>query len=180
MSKLFTGKFVTSILVLLMATSTLHTYGQTQGSGLSNEDEAEIIEAMLQLGTKPSESDFGSNPFGSDFGMTRNFSSENLSSLSASRIKQHGFSLISPYAIEAGKRDHVIDYVVLRGIDPKDGMVVVRVSVVSEGKPCFAAAFSRQSSLSYVFKKSGTQWVGQVLKRPVPFPFMRSLATPRN
>ena len=178
MSKLLNRKFVTSILVLLMAASMSQTHAQTQS--LSDEDEAEIIEAMLQLATKPSGSDFRSNPFGSDFGITTNFSSANLSSLSASRLKQHGYSLISPLAIEEGKREHVVDYVVVRGIDLKEGMVVVRVSVVSEGRPCFAPAFSRQSALSYVFKKSGTQWVGQVLKRPLPFPLMRSMATPRN
>jgi hypothetical protein len=133
MNKLFIGKFVTSILVLLMATGMSHTHAQSQSSSLSDEDEADILESLLQLATKP---------FDSDFVSTRNFSSENISSVSASRIKQCGFSLRSPGDIESTKRDQVIEYVVIRGIYPKGGMVVVSVSVVTEGRPCFAPAFS--------------------------------------
>ena len=161
---------MTSILVLLMATGMSHTHAQSQSSSLSDEDEADILESLLQLATKP---------FDSDFVSTRNFFSENISSVSASRIKQYGFSLRSPGDIESTKRDQVIEYVVIRGIYPKGGMVVVSVSVVTEGRPCFAPAFSTQRSFSYVFKKSGEQWVGRLLKGPVPFPFSRSLAIPR-
>jgi hypothetical protein len=168
MNKLFIGRFVTSIVVVLIATSMSHTHAQNLG--LSDADEADVIESLLQLTPKQLDADFGS---------TTNFSTENISSLSASRIKQHGFSLLSPGEIETTKRDHMVDYVVIRGIKPKDGMVVVSVSVVTEGRPCFAAAFSAQRSFSYVFQKSGEQWIGRLLKGPAPFPFPRSLATPR-
>jgi hypothetical protein len=164
MSKLF--RFVTSILVLVMATSMSHTHGQTQSARLSDEDEAEILESLLQLATKPLDPDFGG---------TRTFSSENISSVSASRLKQLGFSLLWAPDIERSKREHVIDYVLIREMYPKDGIVVVRLSVVSEGRPCFAPAFSTQRSFTYYFEKSGKQWVGRLVKRPAPFPFSRSL-----
>ena len=166
MSKLFSARFVTSILVLLMATSMLSVQGQSQSGSLSDEDEAEILESLIQLATKPL--------FNPDFRNISNFSSENISSVSASRIKQHGFSLLSAGDIERMRRDYVIDYVVIRGIYPKDGVVVVKVSVVTEGRPCFGPAFSTQRPFTYEFQKSENQWVGRLVKGPTPFPFSRS------
>lgn len=167
MGTLFIRRFVISILVILLATSMSRTYAQNLS--LSDADEADVVEALLEFSPKQ---------FDAGFRGITNFSTENLSSVSASRIKQHGFSLISPSEIEWRKRDYMIDYVVIRDINPKDGMVVVSVSVVTEGRPCFGSAFSTQRSFSYVFKKSGQQWVGRLLKGPTPFPFSRSLATP--
>ena len=163
MSKLFSGMFVTSLFVLLMTTN---IHGQTQSASLSDDHEVEILEALLPLATKG---------FDSDFGSVRTFSSENLSSASKSRLKQHGFSLLSTYDIELWRREHVIDYVVIRSMYPKDGTVVVRLSVVSEGRPCFAPAFSTQRSFTYEFQKSGDQWVGRRVKGSAPFLFSRSI-----
>ena len=169
MSKLFRGSFVSSILVLLMATSTAHIHAQSQGVTVSDQDEADVLESLLQLATEP---------LGWDFGNTRRFSSENIRSLSASRLKQHGFTLVQPSDIERGKRDNVIEYVVIRSMYSKDTIVVVRLSVVKEGRPCFAPSFFTQSNFTYYFKKSEGQWVGRLVRGPSPFPFSKSLATP--
>lgn len=169
MSNLFSKRFVTAILALLIAGSMSHTLAQSQSNTLSDEDEAAIVESLIQLETKH---------FGAEFGAVRNFSSENIGSLSASRITKHGFSLMSPGDIQVRKRDYVVDYVVIRSIHSKDGLVVVRVSVVTEGRPCFAPAFSTERSFTYWFKKSANEWMGRLVKRPSPFLFSKSLANP--
>ncbi len=169
MSNLFSRRFVTAILALLIVGSMSHTLSQSLSNALSDEDEAEILESLIQLETKQ---------LGAEFGAVRYFSSENIGSLSASRITKHGFWLISPGDIQTRKRDYVLDYVVIRSIHPKDGIVVVMVSVVREGRPCFAPAFSTERSFTYWFKKSANEWVGQLVKRPSPFLFSKSLANP--
>lgn len=169
MINLFSRRFVAATLALFIVGSMSHTLSQSQSNTLSDEDEAEIVESLIQLETKH---------FGGEFGAVRYFSSETIGSLSASRITKHGFWLISPGDIQTRKRDYMLDYVVIRGIHPKDGIVVVRVSVVTEGRPCFAPAFSSERSFTYWFKKSANEWVGRLVKRPSPFLFSKSIANP--
>lgn len=167
MSKLFIGRVVGLMLALLIASSMSHTHGQI--GGLTDEDEADILESLIQNEIKP---------FGSEFGTPRTFSTENISSVSASRIKKLGFWLLSASDIQSRKRSYLIDYVVISRIYLKDGVVIVRLSEVKEGRPCFAPAFSTERSLTYEFQKSANGWVGRLVKRPTPFTFSRSLAFP--
>ena len=167
MTNLFCRRFATGILALLIVGSMSRALSQS--NTLSDEDESEILESMVLLETKH---------LGGEFGTVRYFSSENIGSLSASRIAKHGFSLISRSDIEWRKRDYVLNYVVIRNIYRKDGVVVVRVSVVSEGRPCFAPAYSSDRSFSYWFKKSGNEWVGRLVKGPSPLLFRKSIANP--
>lgn len=169
MSNLFSRRFVTAILALFVAGSMSHNLSQTQSNTVSDQDEADILESLIQLETKQ---------LGAEFGAVSYFSSENIGSLSASRITKHGFSLISPDYIQTRRLDYVLDYVVIRSIHPKDGIVEVRVSVVKEGRPCFAPAFSVERSFTYRFKKSANEWDGQLVKRPSPFMFSKSIANP--
>ena len=167
MNNLIIGRFVTSILALLIAGSMSHALGQ--GNTLANEDEAAILESLTKLET---------SHLGAEFSGITRFSSENIGPLAASRIAKLGFSLVSAGDIERWKRKHVLDYVVIRSIYLKDGMVTIRASVVKEGQPCFAPAFSTERSLTYVFKKSANEWVGRLARRSRPFLFPKSIANP--
>jgi len=169
MSNLFSIRFVSAVLALLIAGSMSHALSQTQNNTLSNEDEADIMEALIKQETKQ---------LGGELGTVRYFSSENLSSLATSRIKNQGFWVITPFAIETQKREYVVNYVVIRSIYSKDGIVVVNVAVVAEGRPCFAPAFSLERSFSYWFKKSGNEWVGQLRRRPNPLLSPTGVANP--
>ena len=166
MCKMFIRRFVASILVLLMASSVLLTNGQSQSGILTDEDEAEILESLIQSEIKPLRPEFGK----------RVFSSENIGSVSATRIAKHGFSLITAREIERLKQEYVVDYVVIRSISLRNGVVVVRLSHVTEGRGCFAS-FSGELSFTYWYKKNLTGWVGKLVNRPEPFPFTMSFAT---
>jgi hypothetical protein len=163
MMKLF-GQFVASILAILIASSVLVSYGQSQSAVVSERDEAEILESLLQKEIKP---------FGSEFGNIRTFSSDNIGSVSATRIEKQGFSLMASGDIQRFSSDHVIEYLVIRSIYRRDGFVVVRLSAVTEGQPCFARAFSIERSFTYTFQKSAKEWVARLVKRPAPFTLSR-------
>jgi hypothetical protein len=165
MSKMFMRRFVASILGLLIASSVFLTNGQSQNGILSDEDEVQILESLIQSDIKALDSQFGK----------RVFSSENIGSVSATRIAKHGFSLMSAREIERLKQEYVVDYVVIRSISLRNGIVVVRLSTVTEGRGCFAS-FSGELSFTYWYKKNPTGWVGWLVKRPEPFPFTRRLA----
>jgi len=167
MSKLFISRFVGSILAILIASSFSHTYGQS--GVLSDEDEAAILESLIEKEIKP---------FGSEFGTPSNFSSENIGPVAAARIKKLGFGVLESLYIQKRKLNHLFHYLVIRSIYQKDGIVVVRLSEVTEGRPCFAPAFSSERSLTYTFKKTANEWVGRLLKRPALFTFSKSLAFP--
>ena len=163
MSNLIIGRFVTLILALLLAGSMSHALGQ--GNVLADEDEAAILETLIKLET---------NRLGAEFSGIQFFSSENIGPLAVLRIRKLGFWLSSAGDIERARREHLLDYAVIRSISLKDGMVTVRVSVVKEGRPCFAPAFSTERSFTYVFQKSANEWVGRLAKRPSPLVFQRS------
>lgn len=178
MRKLFITKFVASILALLIASNFSPT--RAQSGVVSDEDEADILQSLIENEIKG---------FGSEFGTPRTFSSENISPVSAARIRKLGFSVATASDIEATKRNHMVNYVVIRSIHLQrtnlnnihlnNGIVVVRLSEVNEGQPCFAPAFSTTRSFTYEFQKTANGWVGRLVKKPSPFTFSKSLAFPR-
>jgi hypothetical protein len=167
MCKMFIGRFVASILALLIAGSVLLTHGQSQSGVLSDEDKAGIIESLIQE----------IRPLGSESGNVRIFSSDHRGSVSAMRIAKHGFSFWSAREIRTPEQEYVVDYVIIRSIYLRDGIVVVRLSTLTEERPCFAPPFSRERSFTYEYQKTPTGWVGKLVKSPASFPFTRSLAT---
>jgi hypothetical protein len=167
MSKII-GRFVASILALLLASGVLHAQGKS--AALSEEDEAKILESLVELQKKYLSPD-------SELGTIRIFSSANISSVSQRQIAKLGLSVITELDIQKSKIDNVIEYVVIRSIDLRNGIAVVKLSAVSEGRPCFGPAFYSVRSFSYAFQKNADQWEGRLLKRSLPFPFSKRVAT---
>jgi hypothetical protein len=62
-------------------------------------------------------------------------------------------------------------------ISLRDGVVVVALSRVTEGRPCFGAPFSRERRYIYEVRPSPLGWLAQLIIRPTPpisFPRTRS------
>ena len=177
MRKLFMTKFIASIFALLIAINFSPT--RAQSSVVSDDDEADILQSLIENEIQR---------FGSEFNSPRTFSSENISPTSAARIKKLGFWVSTASDIERRKREWIVNYVVVRSIQLQrtglnnihlnDG-IVVRLSEVNEGQPCFAPAFSTTRSFTYEFQKTANGWVGRIVKKPSPFTFSKSLAFPR-
>lgn len=140
---------------------------QMQTRGLSETDKAYVVESMLQLEADTQASEFEN---------IRKISSDNIGSLSPARVAKLGFSVMDPAQIEIGKRDHVVEYVVIRRIDLRDGIVVIKLSRVIEGHPCFAPPFSGELSFTYEFQNTSQGWVGRLAGKPLPFMFDRGLS----
>jgi hypothetical protein len=168
MSNMFVGRIIAAILASVMVSGGFLARGQSQSTGLSEAEKGDIVESLLQLETEAQ---------ASDFEKIRKISSDNIGSLSPARVAKHGFSLMEAGQIESLKKDNVVEYVVIRRIDLKDGIVVVKLSRVIEGRPCFGPPSSRERSFTYEFQNGSTEWVGRLVRKPLPFTFGRGLGT---
>ena len=95
---------------------------------------AEIIESVLQLELKE-QSSVG------EFKNIRNLSAENIEFVERSRISRQGFDLLDDSQIQNLRQNQFVEYLVFRRIDFKDGIAVVVLSRVNEGRPCFGPVF---------------------------------------
>ena len=163
-SNQFVSRFLASILASLVASGVFLARGQ----GVDFPADAELVESLLQLEIEAQASEFKN---------IRNISSDNIGSISAMRITKHGFSLMAADQIETLRKDHVIEYVVIRRIYLRDGLVLVRLSRVIDGRPCFSPAFSSERSFTYEFQIGAIGWVGRLVRQTRPFSLGRSLAT---
>ena len=126
---------------------------------------------MLQLELKAQSSKFEN---------IRNLSSDNIEFVEPSRISRNGFALLGASQIRNLKKDNLVEYLVFRRIYSKGGIVVVVLSRVNEGHPCFGHAFSRERSFTYEYQKNAEKWMGQLVKRPpLPISFSRNLSPGR-
>ena len=167
MTNMFVRRFITAILASVVVSGGFLARGQSQTTGLSEAEKGDIVESLLQLETQAQ---------ASEFEKIRIISSDNTGSISPARVSKLGFSLMEAGQIESLKKDNVVEYVVIRRIDLSDGIVVVNVSRVIEGHPCFGPPFSRERSFTYEFQNGSSEWVGRLVRKPLPFTFSRGLA----
>jgi hypothetical protein len=165
------SRCTSAILLLSLASSSLLARGdQKKREALSNEEKAEIVESVLQLELE-AQSSVG------EFKYIRDLSSDNLEFLEPSRISRQGFILLNASQILNLKKNRVVEYVVFKRIDLEDGVAVVVFSRISEGRPCFAPAFSREQSFTYEYRKTSGEWTGRLIKRTPPsIPFGKTLS----
>jgi hypothetical protein len=129
---------------------------QIGSDSLSNEDKTELVESALHL-------TFGNQP---DFGIVRKLSSENIDFIEPSRISRLGFVLLDASHMRNVKKSQFAEYVVFRRILSRDAVVIVALSRITVGNPCFGRAFFRERSITYEFHKQSGQWIGQLATRP--------------
>ena len=170
MSRFLTVRFVASVLALLLVSNFLQA--QSRYGAISEQDEAGILESLIKL-------ELEKKTLGSEIGYIRTFASANLSSVSARQLEKHGFTMIRDDEIQIRKTSWVIDYLMVRNMELKNGLVTVMISAVTEGRPCFGPAFRSQRSFTYTFRKEGEEWVGQLLRTSFPMSYPRkSFTTP--
>jgi len=158
-----------------MVAGLLGARGQQPTSDLiSDADKADIIESVLDLEVRNQ----NSVP---DFANIRNVSSDNIEFIEPSRLSTHGFKLVAASYLRESRKDHVIEYLLFKKISLRDRVAVVVLSRVTEGRPCFSAAFSRERSYTYESRRTSNGWLAQLTRRPAPmisFAPKRSAVTP--
>jgi hypothetical protein len=153
-------KFVLAISILLLGA--LAGRGQQMSPQLLSEsDKAGIIESVLELELQNQ----SSVP---DFANIRDVSSQNIEFVEPSRLSKHGFTLLAAANLRQTKKESVVTYLLFRNISLHDGVAVVKLSRVSEGRPCFGAPFSIERTYTYETRQSSGGWVAQLTARPAP------------
>lgn len=155
-------RFVATILIFSSAGGLLVAHGQQPtGDLLSNSDRARIVESVpgLELQTQASVPDFAN---------VRNVSDENIDFMEPSWLSKHGFTIVAASKLRESKKDHIVEYLLFRKIYSRDEIAVVELSRVTEGRPCFGAAFSTQRTYTYEVRRTSGGWVAQLIRKPAP------------
>jgi hypothetical protein len=141
---------------------------------LSAHDKAEIIESVLDLELKTQASFPG-------FANIREVSSDGIEFIEPSRLSKHGFTLVDGSQLRESKKDRIVEYLAFGRIYLRDGVVIVVLSRVTEGRPCFSEPFSTARSYTYEMRRTVDGWVTQLIGRPVPVvSFARNLSATKR
>jgi hypothetical protein len=154
-------KLIWTISILLLGLVAAARGQETSSGGLSDVDKTAIIEAVLKLES----SNQISIP---SFGRFTAVSSENIEFIEPSRLSNHGFSYIPATDIMVLKRDRVVEYLRFNQILLRDGVAVVKMSRVTEGRACFEEAFSSEKRYTYEARQTVAGWIAELTQRPAP------------
>ena len=162
-----------AILASVLISAVLFVRVNGQIPVIAGPEKAQIVESVLQLEKKLQDSEFVN---------FKQLATDNVEFLSAEQISKLGFSSLPAEEINRLKVEHVINYVRITSVTYlREGVVVVKLSRVSEGRPCFSGPFHREDPLTYEFTKnlefSSERWVGRLKGRPLPFTLPRILSS---
>jgi hypothetical protein len=155
-------KFVTTILVQAIAGGFLLAHNQqSRADLLSDSDKAQIIESVLDLELRTQ----ASVP---DFANIRKVSDDNIEFIEPSWLSKHGFTLVAASQLGESKKDHIVKYLLFRRVYSRDGLALVVLSRVTEGRPCFGSAFFTERTYTYESRRTSSGWVTQLIGKPAP------------
>ena len=159
MNKLRT--FLSAISILLIANGLVARSQQFRVEVLSDGDKADVIESVLDLERKTQ----ASVP---DFSNIREVSSANIEFIDPARLAKHGFTLVAASQLREAKRDHVVEYLTIKKVLLRDGVPIVILSRVTEGRPCFSESFSRERTYTYESLRTSEGWLARLIEKPAP------------
>jgi hypothetical protein len=157
-------KLIWTISILLLGLVAVARSQQTSSGELSNVDKTAIIEAVLTL-ELPSQD---SLPYPL-YGKRGTISSENIEFIEPSRLSNHGFRYFPLIQIREMKRDHVVVYLRFSQVLLRDGVAVVTLSRVTEGRACFVENFYSEEVYTYTARQTAGMWIAE-LTHPLSFP----------
>jgi hypothetical protein len=145
-------KVVSATIILFVASLVMAQQGQqTVTDALSYTDESDIVEAVLNP-------DLNDRPSRLNLPHIRTVSSANIEFIDTSRLREHGFTLVTSSQLSESKKDHVVDYLVFKKIELAQGVARVVVWHVTEGRPCFSSSFSSHTMYTYECRRTLTGW----------------------
>src|SRR3989442_12509037 len=154
------AKLLSATLILLCVGGVI-ARGQQLTEPLSDGDKSKLIESVLDLELRTQ----SSVP---DFANIRRVSSDNIEFIEPSHISKLGFTIVAGSYLREWKKDRVVEYLLFKKISLRNGVAVVVLSRVTEGRPCFGAAFSHERSYTYESRRTAGGWVAQLIGRPAP------------
>ena len=155
------AKLLSATLILLSVGGVIARGQKLLGEPLSDGDKSKIIQSVLDLELRTQ----ASVP---DFANIRKVSSDNIEFVEPSHISKLGFTLVAGSHLRESKKDRVVEYLLFKTISLRDGVALVVLSRVTEGRPCFGAAFSHERNYTYESRRTAGGWVSQLTRRPPP------------
>ena len=153
-------KFVSTILMLAIVGGFLFAHGQqSRADVFSASDKAQIIESVLELELLTQ----ASVP---DFANIRKVSDDNIEFIEPPRLTKQGFTLVAASQLRESKKDHIVEYLLLGRVYTRDGVALVALSRVTEGRPCFGAPFFTERTYTYESRRTSSGWVAQLIGKP--------------
>jgi hypothetical protein len=150
-----------STILILLGVSALSALGQMpRPKPLSDADTTAIVMSVLQLPI-PLSPNHG-------FLIPTTVSSENLEFVDSSELEKHGIRLMSAGALREAQKDWVIDYLLFREISFRDGVAVVTLAQIKEGRPCFAPPMHSESSYTYEVRRTSEGLIATLTRSPAP------------
>jgi hypothetical protein len=163
-------RVVCKILILLVLVAVARGQQTSKGT-FSDTDKTAIIESILDLELRNQ----NSVP---DFANIRDVSSENIEFVEPPQVSKHGFMLVAAADLRQSTKDRIVTYLLFRNISLREGVAVVILSRVTEGRPCFGAPLSIKRTYTYEARQSSGVWVAHLTARPVPsVPFVVKRST---
>ena len=153
-------KLVSSIFVLLGVSAVSALGQQPTPEPLSYADKTAIVQSVLEPPTQFS--------LPAHFLSIKTVSSDNIEFVDSSQLTEHGFRLVSASSLRESRKDHVVDYLLFRKISFRDGVAVVILAHVTEGRPCFGAAFHRELSYTYEVRRTSNGLIASLTRGPAP------------
>jgi hypothetical protein len=134
---------------------------QPSAAALADADKAAIVESVLTLELQNQ----NSVP---DFANIRDVSSENIEFVEPSQLSPRGFTLVAAADLRQSKNDRIVIFLLFRNISLRDGVAVVKLSRMTEGRPCFGAPISIERTYTYESRRTDDGWVAELTRRPKP------------
>jgi hypothetical protein len=75
---------------------------------------------------------------------------------------------VSASSLREAQKDHVVDYLLFRKISFRDGVVVVTLAKIKEGRPCFAPPMHSESSYTYEVRRTSKGLIATLIRSPAP------------
>src|SRR5439155_7249049 len=130
-------KFVWTISILFLGLVAFARGQQTSSGRLSDVYKTAIIESVLNLELRNQ----SSIP---DFGTVRKVSSRNIEFIEPSLLSNHGFTVVTAGELSASTREQFVEYLLFKQILLRDGVAVVALSRVTDGRPWCGAPVSSE------------------------------------
>ena len=163
-------RLVFAILILLGISGVSALGQQPTAEPLSYAYKIAIIESVLEVKNHASLRDVT---------FIRAVSSENIDFVDSSLFTKHGFTLVSASDLSERKTHYVVDYLLFRKISLRDGVAVIILSRVIEGRGCFGPAMRRELSYTYESRRTSNGWFATLTRGPVPSLDLKRLAGAR-
>lgn len=149
-----------SAIVILLGVSAVSALGQQlRAETLSYADKNAIVESVLEVKNYASPRAFPFIP---------TVSSDNIDFVDSSLFTKRGFRLVSASALRESKKENLVDYLVFRKISFRDGVGLVILAHVTEGRPCFAPTMYKELSYTYEVRRTSEGLIAKLTRGPVP------------